>query len=288
MEYRIGGIGSTKPQAYSHNREIARISREVYETIREKTKVLWDFSTPHLAWVALSKNKRQLGKLLAPSNPELTVADRVYLSGVESRERQVECLCIIMNILASASSYLSISGTHIKNNFDEGVLLNWDKKRRELHKNNFSYRFCYELRNYAQHYGLPVSEFNFEMSDTHLIKLIPIISSDDLSRNESKLNKNLFLEIMSRHPERFDLVELICGYFSCVTEIHRNTFLCYKSRFDECEEYLSNLDRLYRFESGERPVIFIRPPNGNSNQDEMEYIPTYLLSEIKEYVGNFN
>lgn len=288
MEYRIGGIGSSRSQIYSHNREIARISREIYEAIQKNTKVLWDFSTPHLAWTSLSKNQEQLTKFLALRETELSVADRVYLLGPESRELQVECLYLVMIFLASASSYLSITERHIQENFDDDILVEWNKKRQALHTDNFSYRFCYELRNYAQHYGLPISELEFEMSPTHLTKIRPVIFSGDLSHDRSKLNKKILLEIRSRPPEKFDLAKLTSGYFSCIKEIHRNTFACHRSRFDECDEYLFNLVRFYKFQRDENPVIFVRPINGTSDRDRMEYIPIYLLNEIKTCMDNLH
>ncbi|OOE86483.1 hypothetical protein, partial [Salinivibrio sp. AR640] len=60
----------------------------------------------------------------------------------------------VSNFLSSSSIMLTI----LEQDFPSSESKNdWNLKRRDLHKNNIEYQFCYELRNYSQHYNLPIN-----------------------------------------------------------------------------------------------------------------------------------
>lgn len=72
----------------------------------------------------------------------------------------------LTNLLSSANAFLNLAESKLKSNYGkESQLVSWNDFRRSLHKENISYRLMYELRNYALHYGLPVSSLKVDMNE---------------------------------------------------------------------------------------------------------------------------
>ncbi len=63
-----------------------------------------------------------------------------------------------LNLLASVRSYLDFMDRSLKARFGQNseIALNFGKKCSQEYDDNFSYRFLYRLRNYAQHKGFPI------------------------------------------------------------------------------------------------------------------------------------
>ncbi|EHU4945812.1 hypothetical protein KY897_004285 [Vibrio vulnificus] len=68
---------------------------------------------------------------------------------------------VLSSICRHVNSFLSSSSimlTILEQDFPTaGDKEKWNEKRRSLHRDNIEYRFCYELRNYSQHYHLPIN-----------------------------------------------------------------------------------------------------------------------------------
>jgi hypothetical protein len=72
----------------------------------------------------------------------------------------VETVRRVNAYLAAASSLIGQATIHVSANFgsDSDFGKSWHKLRQDLHASSLGYRLLYELRNYCQHYALPISE----------------------------------------------------------------------------------------------------------------------------------
>ena len=63
----------------------------------------------------------------------------------------------IKNYLASYKSYIDGMKTVLSRSFGEKIRDSFQDLQKDAYENNFSYRFIYNLRNYAQHCGSPIT-----------------------------------------------------------------------------------------------------------------------------------
>lgn len=69
---------------------------------------------------------------------------------------------VLLNLLSSVRMYLdhTETTTHRKYGDTSPIYTNFRRACSDAYDNQFSYRFLYKLRNYAQHCGSPLSEFH--------------------------------------------------------------------------------------------------------------------------------
>lgn len=198
---------------------------------------------------------------------------------VESLDSGVILTQRVSNLLSSASSFLTNAEISLEKDFGKSSneLAMWNNYRRNLHKESFSYRFMYELRNYAQHYGLPMSGFNISITDmlesSTSIDLTMYVSRDSLLKNNfnwKKLRKEIEeLEVNS------DIIQYLNGYFEVIRKLLVKYLDIYGTKLLECYEYISTFHTVFKIPEGVSPMLFI----GEGSKEHpipknVEYIPT--------------
>jgi hypothetical protein len=145
---------------------------------------------------------RSLLNNLATAN---VVPISVVMDGIVSAAQKVS------NFLSSANAFLAQSETQLRraHGTDSPELNTWNEKRNNLHATCFSYRFLYELRNFAQHRSLLLSSFNIAgerpSEDPPMVfKTRALILRDGLLGDGYKWKK-LRVEIQQQPPE-FELL----------------------------------------------------------------------------------
>jgi hypothetical protein len=279
-EYCFGSITSGYPGAPVCIKEDRPFTAEHYRTMRAETKILWDFTGVNMAWKLLLKSHEEFARFMGSQEKPLKVSHQLYLISAEVAELQLECLRLLMNFLASASAFLSISQTELKRNFSPAVFNIWDEKRKELHLNGRSYRIGYELRNYAQHYGFPVSQFNADMSPTKFHKIDMQVNVDELLAKDFNWNNKVKSDLQGLPEGRLELETMVSEYFDSLKNIHQNSVTCYQGGFERCASYLNHLLSAYKLQKEHSPVIFISARAGRTRGETMEFVPLYLFKEI--------
>lgn len=77
----------------------------------------------------------------------------------------------IKNYLASYKSYLDGMETVLSRTFDRKIYELFKKLQSKAYDSNFDYRFIYNLRNYAQHCGSPISNVKRSITEETIIDL---------------------------------------------------------------------------------------------------------------------
>lgn len=166
-------------------------------------------------------------------------------NGVNSNEFENLYLDInrhILNILSSIRTYLDHTETRIKREYGSNSeeFLNFKTQTSKAYDENFSYRFLYKLRNYAQHCGLPAGSLSTTASQTgNSLKLC-------LVKNELLLNYDswgvIIKQELNNKEDLFDIIPLIDQKFEILKEINKNiNNLTYKHYQQEAQELMNLL-----------------------------------------------
>jgi hypothetical protein len=192
----------------------------------------------------------------------------------------------VLNLLSSLKTFLEFADTYLKRKYGDQSeqALSFKKEQSAKFDNNFSYRFCYKLRNYAQHCGLPVS--GLETNTTHLSST-EMVSNFTLTLYRDQLlsaftwGRHVALDL-KRLPEVFDLKVHLDSFTNdvkqlCDTLIHLD--------FPSIKDSLQRISLLTQEVSAKhpdgKPVIYNLSANGKTYGDTF-WLPIELISEIQK------
>lgn len=168
----------------------------------------------------------------------------------------------ISNFLSSAFAFLAQTDRQLRiiHGADSPELNYWDEERKNLHSNHFSYRFLYELRNFAQHRSLPLSNFNVSgnrslKDDSMQFNTGATIMRDGLLSDGydwGKIKKEI-----QRQPTEFDLLPLIEDYLHCLCQLCLEAVKLQNFKLAECARYFDVIRKLLGIPVGSVPVMYV-------------------------------
>jgi hypothetical protein len=125
---------------------------DVLAELHEIVSVVFDLQPIIFAFNVIERNHRELvdsikdyRSQLGHLAPSMLVPISTVMDGLISVSQKVN------NFLSSASAFLAQTATELRrvHGKDSPALTTWNKKLSNLHSTYFSYRFLYELRNFA-------------------------------------------------------------------------------------------------------------------------------------------
>jgi len=125
----------------------------------------------------------------------------------------------LINMLTSFRSFSDITAARISHDYGKQGLEYFHSLESNAFDKSFSYRFIYKLRNYSQHYSIPIAEFviddNFAEDRKYNFKVT--ISRDRLlaDRSWGKITNEI-----EKLPERITINEHIEEYNTIIQNIH--------------------------------------------------------------------
>jgi len=179
-----------------------------------------------------------------------------------------------LNYLSSVRTYLDYTETRIKRRYGEDSQ-NWDRFKQycsDAYDGCFSYRFLYNLRNYAQHCGLPINRINFNTRPKEDNPQEPCYTlSVGTSRDELLRGfdwKRPLREEIAGLPPIIDINPHINAMTDCLARINSDLSRDEFPNLLESARYIRNLlQRIsYSSEDGD-PCIFELKENDASNID---------------------
>jgi len=172
----------------------------------------------------------------------------------------------ILNTLTSFRFYLDYMDKNLKDDFGKssGLVKKFNDLCSIEYDNNFSYRFIYHLRNYAQHKGILVNSVNFSK---FIDKENPLKINHNLrisiNRNNLIEDKNFKKELkpeIAKLPENIDPVEHIFNWLNSLERIHQQiTNEIIPTGFESAKAIIDRLEEL-NFDPNDKmvaPMIFI-------------------------------
>lgn len=282
IEYRIGSLKSKEKQITSFMIVNELLPEEWYLNMRSKTQVIWGTRSIYITWKAAIQNHKALLNFVGDYNPDVSVAQEMHLLSCESQNATITLAQLITNCIVSFTTFLTVTEKNLTKNSKSSVHLElWNKKRKDLHSHSFSYRLGYELRNYSQHYEIPINEVVFTMRDDSVTQLQAYAESIRLLDGSYNW-KSLKNELRQEKNSRIDLMQLLQEYLACINEIYINTLDVYLEEVVECRNFILELCIKHEIDEDSHPVVFKGAiVHGTKLPREKEFIPLYLLNQMR-------
>lgn len=221
---------------------------------------------------------------LGAVEPGLPVDVSIAMNGFISVTQKVT------NFLSSTSAFLAQTEIKLRriHGKDSPELNAWNDKRKDLHANYFSYRFLYELRNFAQHRSLPFSSLNIagERPSEELSMVFKIgvqIFRDGLLGNGYNWGK-LQVEIQQQ-PAVIDLLPIASEYLNCLRRLCLEAVKYQDERLEECGRYFDVVCKTLKIPAGAVPVLFIGEPTKETPPSRHEVIPMEQFKFVIQHYG---
>lgn len=142
-------------------RDVCELSHSEYEQYKQAVGRLGIFMRDQELIIMVRKNYEDFVNLLIPYSIEYTKGSAPPLLPMERLSFEINTR--ILNFLSSVRTFLDHSETYLKRRYDKDPerFKKFKEACSNAYDNNFSYKFIYHLRNYAQHCGMPVSRLQF-------------------------------------------------------------------------------------------------------------------------------
>lgn len=194
-----------------------------------------------------------------------TIFDRMKLD-----ELKIESNRKLLNYLSSFKTLLD----HIFGILDDEKEIKFKKFTNYLYDENFSYRFLARLRDFAQHKGLPITNFESDFS-TSLVYIFLMIDSNYLLNSYKKWNtvrKDL------EKYNKIDAISIVTDHYKLLDQIYKFLFQLYEDDLKKSVFYIEDIINKFK---GDYRLILLKE-NDNSNETKMEYFPIKVIEEVKK------
>jgi hypothetical protein len=166
------------PSRKHHTLDIfSELTEEEYSELSEAQNTLSSFLHDSQMFMMVAWNFNELvaqiatyAQSYAGKQPEIFTIRPIYINLNRA----------FLNLLASVRSYLDFMDRSLKARFgqDSDIAVSFGKKCSREYDENFSYRFLYRLRNYAQHKGFPIGRITWGQRESQLDPMKPEIFLD--------------------------------------------------------------------------------------------------------------
>ena len=163
------------------------------------------------------------------------------------------------NIMARANNFLSSANLFLtymeQNTTSDNCKREWNIKRRALHAENPNYRLCYELRNHAQHAGLPISAIEVKNIDSQKDVQGVIYLEKDSITNSGRASEKLKKHI-SEFDSDVDLISAFESYQKSIAELFEYFIMQHKQYFDIILSFYDQYSKI-QLENSEGSLVYV-------------------------------
>ncbi|WP_339148458.1 MULTISPECIES: hypothetical protein [unclassified Sutcliffiella] len=122
------------------------------------------------------------------------------------------------NYLSAYKAFIDHWKTFISRNKDEKFLSFYETQLNEIYDRCFSYRLVYNLRNYAQHSGIPVSSVSKSVNTEVMLTLL----KEDFLNNHTGMQKSFKTELKSLNVNELNINAAIKEVHNELLKLHQN------------------------------------------------------------------
>jgi hypothetical protein len=234
---------------------------EVLQELEEITAVIFYLQPILLAWTIVNRNHSELlnsveqfNMRLSNSRLENTLPMATLMDGMAEIGQRLG------NYLSAATAFLSqteVRIAHVRGSSQRDL---WKSERQAAHLGSFAYRFLYALRNFNQHFGIPISTLDVHgtrkaVSEAMRVSATPRIVRDGLLAEEFNW-KSVRAEIEGQ-SERFDLMPLCREYWEILRLLCRKAIEPETARLERCADYFDVVVRKFKIPKGATPVLVV-------------------------------
>jgi len=265
------------------------LSQDIENSYDKASGLIVDFLYPlYLSHRLVSSNYNDLKQTINRISIDLENETKKSIALMDPYENIVEMMIelnkCVLNILTAISLFLLKSISLTKNQFgeesDEYSAIK--ALQNKLHTESLSYRFCYELRNYSQHYGIPVNKLAIGLSLDDKPSLVATIMKSRLTGEGYKWGKH-GTAALKELDESFDLIPHIINYVDITNQLFRNMYTSCESNISEFNDLvISILDRAGCSHSNR----FVLGCNiqSISQKFDTEEVPYTFVKKLEQYI----
>ena len=280
MEIRIAKLYDKTPQGIKVD-FLDTISVEEFELIKSSIKEIEELHNVRRLFNFVNINDKELIDYLNFSLEDLTNKSIVW-TGINREDLDNVFLNVnrlFLNYLSALRTFLDHTETFLNRKFgdDSSQFLEFKKILSFFYDNSFAYRFFYRLRNYAQHFGLPIDNLDFmteyDSENNSVNGTLKVTFDRDrllLSYNKWSIVKN-DLELLEA---KFDVAPLVSEMTYNMKDIEKNIELLHKNELLNAANYILSLTEHLRNDDGK---IFIA---NNFIVTDNDKIGNYSTTEI--------
>lgn len=208
-----------------------------------------------------------------------------------SLEDMTEVARLVANFLASCRSFLdqtshALSAKHGEQSAERTAFLALTSRHFD---EEFAYRFASKLRNYSQHFGLPLSSLRVSGSatpDGFEFKALVAIKGASLLEERFDWGARLRQEIAEQDAE-FDLMPLLASYMDAMKSLCRHVIAARSKDLFVAASYLNAVLTAWAVPEGAVPVIWVGENQAqNTPPNRMEILPVAELDFIRSILAS--
>jgi len=289
MKYELGVVSKGNITA------IQELSNMEYEEYKKAAKRLSDFSSDQQLYAIGNLNYDSYQNQLKQYFEDYTKNPRA-INWIVMERMALNINRHLLNYLSTIRTFLDHTETNLKKRY--GVNSKRYKRFRDAcsraYDNNFSYRFIYRLRNYAQHCGMPLGTLTFHSEEKppyseqvyHYLEVK--FDRDELVREYDLWGSRLVKEIQQL-PPKFEITPHITEMMKCLEKIN---LVLIEDDFPELlqsAEYIERLITQTKNKLGFPCILKVEKyRKGHELKLEITHIPLHLVemvTNIKTQLG---
>lgn len=232
-------------------------SRESFEELENKTEILKELDPITILYDGVTNNFSDINKEI--SQWESFNKDKHLSEGLDYNFMTMRSRIImrITNFLTSANSFLMNAEIQLGRSFGKSSseFIDWNNHRKLLHKESFAYRFSYRLRNYSQHYSLPVTSLSVKLGPVDVETEIKVLINRDILLDSGFDWAGLKADLI-KYEDAFDLLPLLQQYMEIIDELLIEYVKACNDRLNSCIECIDVFMRQFNFPKGAVAVVF--------------------------------
>ncbi|WP_318476080.1 hypothetical protein [Photobacterium leiognathi] len=206
----------------------------------------------------------------------------------ENNRNFIEVNRAALNLLSSLKTFLDFSETFLRRKYgkDSSEIKEFKLAQSLQFDENFSYRFCYKLRNYAQHCGLPVGGFatkTLQISETETLSKVTVFVDRDLLISNFDWGAKVKQEILEQ-DEKIDLGAHLRKFVNCIGILSKALLDIESKSMLISMEYIEGMIDSVRDKYPDMYPVIYNFKTSNSSYGDMYWLPTELIKEIKEAI----
>lgn len=256
------------------------------DDIEKKLDKLFEFNRHLQVLSILTKNEKELLEKIDNHRKNTPHSLLVAPNMGENNWHFVEVNRAVLNLLSSLKTFLDFSETFLRRKYgkDSDEIKIFKEAQSAQFDGSFSYRFCYKLRNYAQHCGLPVGGFDTEtiqLSKSESLSHVILYLERDVLIKNFDWGKKIEDEIYAL-DERFELGSHLINFVECIQSLCNTLINIEKEDVMDSLEYIEELISSVKKKYPDmRPVLY-KFKTSNKDYGDLFWLPTDLVKEIRE------
>lgn len=205
---------------------VRELSESEYEEYKKAVGRLADFSSSQHLYAIVALNYDDYGNILKQYGRKYAEDPRA-VNWITMEKMVLDINRHLLNFLSAVRTFLDHTETKLKRHYgsDSNRYKRFKDACSQAYDTNFSYRFLYRLRNFAQHCGLPLGTLTLHSAEApphsgHMQHSLEVKFNRDELLLERDLWGNQLMKEIKALPEHFEIIPHVTETMKCLEKIN--------------------------------------------------------------------